>query len=88
VGCARHHLGQHTEAAACFVRAFELFRELDARYYQAEILGHLGDAEQARGQSGAAADAYRQALDILTELHHPDADAMKARLRRSGVPAP
>ena len=80
VGCARHHLGQHSEAAACFVRAFELFRELDARYYQAEILGHLGDAEQARGQSGAAADAYRQALDILTELHHPDADAMRARL--------
>ena len=86
VGCARHHLGQHAEAAACFQRALGLFRKLDARYTQAEILGHLGDAQRASGQLQAAADAYRQALAILDELHHPDAVGMAARLRQIGVP--
>jgi tetratricopeptide (TPR) repeat protein/transcriptional regulator with XRE-family HTH domain len=84
VGWARHHLGDHAGATACIERALELFREVGDRYTQAEILHHLGDARRAAGHPQAAADAYHEALVILNDLNHPDADVVNIKLGQPG----
>jgi tetratricopeptide (TPR) repeat protein/transcriptional regulator with XRE-family HTH domain len=80
VGWAHHRLGDHDAATACIERALELFRELGDRYFQAQILDHLGDARRAAGHPRAAEDAYGEALVILNDLNHPDADEVNAKL--------
>ena len=42
----------------------------------------LGDALDTTGDAGAARSAWQHALTILDHLHHPDADNLRARLRR------
>ena len=59
-----------------------MFRELGDRYNQAEILTHLAASHQESGNSLAAAQCWEQSLAILTELNHPDAAEVLARLRR------
>ncbi|MFB9927971.1 hypothetical protein ACFORO_19870 [Amycolatopsis halotolerans] len=39
----------------------------------------LGDTHQAAGDTRAAHRCWRQALLVLDDLHHPDADALRAR---------
>ena len=80
VAFAQYHLGQHSEAFTSFDRSLELLRSLGDRYLEAEILGHVGDAREASGHWADAASAYRQALDILSDLNHPHADDMAAKL--------
>ena len=46
----------------------------------AETLGHLGDAHQAAGDLGEARTAWKDALAILDDLHHPDAVRIRAKL--------
>lgn len=80
LGYAYQHLRQHSESFACFQRSLGLFRELGDRSNEAEILFHLGDAHDAAGNSGQARDAWQHALDILDDLHHPDAGQVRAKL--------
>jgi hypothetical protein len=42
---------------------------------------HLGDTYAAGGDTGAARDRLREALAILTDLDHPEAEGLRARLR-------
>jgi tetratricopeptide (TPR) repeat protein len=84
IGYGYHHLRQYTEAIACYQRAPDLYRE-DARSYRSVTLTNLGDAHHAAGNLDAAHKAWQQALDILDQLHHPDADQVRARLNN---PAP
>lgn len=85
LGDAEHHSGDHAAAMACYRRALSLFRELGDRRTQAMVLAHLGDAQQAAGQTRAARRAWHQAVAILDALRHPDADQVRARLRREGA---
>jgi tetratricopeptide (TPR) repeat protein len=62
------------------LQALELFREVGDRRTQAQILDHLGDVRRAAGNPRAAADAYREALVILNDLNHPDAEEMNIKL--------
>jgi hypothetical protein len=55
------------------------------RKVSAATLSNLGDARDAAGQPAAARDAWRQALTILDELHHPDAAHIHAKLREHGL---
>jgi len=48
-------------------------------------LNNLGDACDAAGQPTAARDAWRQALAILDDLHHPDGAHIRAKLREHGL---
>jgi tetratricopeptide (TPR) repeat protein/transcriptional regulator with XRE-family HTH domain len=80
LGYTEHQLGNFAEATACFERAFSLFREFGDRFYQAEILTHLGDTHYAADEQDAARSAWLQALDILDDLHHPDAGHIRAKL--------
>jgi DNA-binding SARP family transcriptional activator/Tfp pilus assembly protein PilF len=81
LGYAEHHLGNLREATTCYQRALSLFRERGDRFYQALTLTHIGDVGHASGEIRRARDAWREALDIFEDLHHPDADKVRAKLR-------
>jgi DNA-binding SARP family transcriptional activator/tetratricopeptide (TPR) repeat protein len=80
LGVAYHHLGRHADAIAAHEEALALFREGGYRYYEARTLFRLGDTYHARGDSGGAQDCWRGALAIFTDLDHPDAEQVRARL--------
>jgi DNA-binding SARP family transcriptional activator len=74
------HLGRFTEADSCYRRAVELFDETGERYRMARSLGCAGDAHSSDANLSAARQAWTQALKILDELNHPDADPIRAKL--------
>jgi DNA-binding SARP family transcriptional activator len=87
LGYADHQLGRLTSAAACYRQAIILFRELGDRVHEAETLTHLGDTRLAAGDPQEAQDTWRQALDIRDDLHHPDAELVRDKLKHLGVVA-
>jgi hypothetical protein len=60
--------------------ALRLYRDLTDRYYESDTLTHLGDTHLAVGDPDAARAAWRQALTILDDLDHPDAQNVRAKL--------
>lgn len=80
IGHAHHRLGEHQQAIARYRHALQLYRDIGARYWEATILSHLGDAHAAAAGPGPARDCWRQALRILTELDHPDAEQVRTKL--------
>ncbi|MEN3612403.1 BTAD domain-containing putative transcriptional regulator [Plantactinospora sp. ZYX-F-223] len=85
LGYAHRHLGQLTEAIACYRRALELFRSLGNRPATADTLVRLGDARYSDGGVETARHTWREAVEIFDDLHHPDADRVRTRLRRLGT---
>jgi tetratricopeptide (TPR) repeat protein len=88
LGYAHHHVGHHTQAAGCYQHARTLFRSLGDRYYEATVLTHLGDTHHAAGHPDQARTAWTTALDILTDLNHPDADTVRAKVATFDRPPP
>jgi DNA-binding SARP family transcriptional activator len=88
LGYIHHQLGEYPAAIACYEEAIDLLRAADDRYYQADALHHLGDTHRALDQADAACAAWRRALAILDQLHHPDADTIRAKLRDTGGRVP
>lgn len=84
IGFARAQLRHYRQAAACWQRAIELTEQLGARYHQARVLVHLGDTHRAVGEPHQGRRRWRQALAIMDELGHPDADDVWARLTAPG----
>ncbi|HEX6673473.1 MAG TPA: BTAD domain-containing putative transcriptional regulator [Actinomycetes bacterium] len=80
LGAALHGLGDHARAASCYQHAVELYRVLGDRYFEADTLASLGDTLHAAGHPDQARGAWRQALGILDQLGHPDADHLRAKL--------
>jgi tetratricopeptide (TPR) repeat protein len=81
IATARHNLGQRAEAAQAYRQAIVGFKELADNVNQASSLTNLGDC-LAADDPDAARDAWTKALDILTELDHPEAAGVRARLTR------
>lgn len=81
LGYTYHHLGRYSQAIDCFGQSLTVFREIGDRYAEAETLAHLGDTHHVAGDPDAARDAWRQALAILDDLDHPDAQAIRGKLR-------
>jgi DNA-binding SARP family transcriptional activator/tetratricopeptide (TPR) repeat protein len=81
LGYIEHQLGRYGEAANCYQNALAIFREQRYRFYQAHTLTHLGDTHHAADDRRQARQAWQQALDILDDLRHPDADQVRAKLR-------
>lgn len=84
LGFAHRHLGDTARAVHCYHRALDLYREFGDRYNEADTLVYLGDALGDAGRAGEAHAAWQRALVILDDLHHVDAEAVRARL---AVPA-
>jgi len=80
LGLARHSLGHYADAVDCYQRALALYRALGDRYEEAGTLSRLGDTHRATGGLDAARAAWQQAAELLSELHHPDADRVLAKL--------
>ncbi|MBM2614792.1 tetratricopeptide repeat protein [Actinoplanes sp. LDG1-06] len=80
VGYAYHHLGRQAEAIDCYRRALELFREVGDRFNETEALVHLGEAKLTEGDPAGAREAWSEALAILEDLHHPDAERLRERI--------
>src|SRR5262249_22971198 len=76
-----HHLAHHTHAADYYQYALHLFRDLGDRYWEADTLARLGDTHHAAGDPIAARTAWTHALDILTDLDHPDTDTVRGKLK-------
>lgn len=53
---------------------------LDRPATRAQYLTDLGDNYEAVGDPQNAYQAWRDALQIFDDLHHPDADDLRARL--------
>jgi tetratricopeptide (TPR) repeat protein len=85
VGCAHHHLGRYDEAVDCFRRALEYCRQNGNRRDEADVLTHLGDTRQAAGDTGSARAAWQQALAILDDIGHPEAQAVRDRLQAAAL---
>lgn len=84
LGDARHHLGHYQDAINCFRRGAMLYSELGEHYYHAEALTRLGNARQAAGNLRAAGEAWKQALTILSQQNHPEAEELRAKLDSLG----
>jgi tetratricopeptide (TPR) repeat protein len=86
LGFAHHHLRQLDAAVGCYQHAIALYRELDAVHELATVLIHLGDT-QRETENEAARSTWEQALSILEDLAHPDAENVRTRLADLGDPA-
>ncbi|WP_203926995.1 BTAD domain-containing putative transcriptional regulator [Virgisporangium ochraceum] len=80
VGYAYQRLGRHTEAIVHYRRAARLSEEAGDRYHRAMTLANLGETYQATGDRDAARAAYAEALRVLTDLDHPDAEPVRKAL--------
>jgi tetratricopeptide (TPR) repeat protein len=80
LGYAHHHLAHHSQAVDCYQHALTLYRDLGDRYEQATTQTHLGDTHHAASQPDATHTAWTAALRILTDLDHPNAAAVRAKL--------
>ena len=80
VGYALLHLGRLDEAITCLRTAVGLIEVLRTGYYQTTMLVHLGDAYHAAGELDHAQQAWQEALAILEDLNHSDADQVRGRL--------
>jgi tetratricopeptide (TPR) repeat protein len=87
LGHAHHHLGHTADAITCYQQALALFEKLGDRDQQADTLSRLGDTYRAAGRPWPARDAWQRALHILTDLRHPDAGAIRARLASLTIPS-
>jgi len=85
LGYAHHRMGRHREALRCYEHARELYQRMKDRYLEADTLLHMGDAHEALGSRPVAVTLWRQAVRILDDLGHPEAEEARTRLR--GEPA-
>lgn len=77
LGFAYRHLGDPERAVDCYQEALELCRAYGARGVEAEMLVHLGDACHAMGDRVGSRKAWSQALAVLEELEHPEAEHVR-----------
>jgi DNA-binding SARP family transcriptional activator/tetratricopeptide (TPR) repeat protein len=84
LGYVRHQLADYRRAHTCYAHALDLYRQLGDRYQEADTIARRGDTYDAAGDPGTARESWQEALAILDDLHHPDADQVRARLSRLG----
>ena len=91
LGCAYQELGRHARAADCFRRALDLSRPVGDRYYEAFVLGHLGDTHRAAGEFDRRAGRLAGRVGRPHPVRPPDAAELRNKIRnlpRPGGTAP
>jgi DNA-binding SARP family transcriptional activator len=79
-GTALVGLNRHEEGVACLRLAVEMFFTRGELYQAADVLNELGDVFLRAGDRAQAKDCWLRAARVLTELSHPDADDVRAKL--------
>jgi tetratricopeptide (TPR) repeat protein len=82
LGHAHLGLADHARSAICYRHAVEIFRDVGDLYREAFCLSSLGDTHHAAGDTQAATAVWRQALIMLDDLRHPDAERVRSKLAR------
>jgi tetratricopeptide (TPR) repeat protein len=72
--------GETAQALHCYGTAAQLSREVGNILKLATALTRLGDVQNLMGHWPAAERSWREALAILTDLDHPDAEGVLRRL--------
>ncbi|HEX6525695.1 MAG TPA: BTAD domain-containing putative transcriptional regulator [Streptosporangiaceae bacterium] len=80
LGYAHYRAGRYATALRHFRAALTIRRELRDLQHEAGTLDHMGDTHHALGQEREARNAWDRALAILDDLHHPDAEQLRAKL--------
>jgi DNA-binding SARP family transcriptional activator len=80
LGYVHRQLGHQADVTACYDRAIAMFRAQGNSYFEAGTLRNLGEAQEASGCHTAARQSFQQALALLDQLRHPDADTVRACL--------
>ncbi|WP_432968645.1 BTAD domain-containing putative transcriptional regulator [Dactylosporangium sp. CA-233914] len=80
LGEIHRKLGDLDAAVSCYERALTLSAAAGDRFGEASALDGLGDARSALGEASAARLCWTRALRILTQLRHPFADTVRAKL--------
>jgi len=91
LGLVHSRLGEPREAVSCYQHALVFARKRQnsmARKWLVIVLADLGDACQANSDLPAAAEAWRQALQVLDDLRLPDDMGIRARLEQAGLELP
>ena len=85
LGYCHHQLGDYAEAQHAYRLSARLFGENGNTYNQAMSLVGLGTVHLDAGERQQAGEAWRTALSILTDLDHPDAVDVRAKLAALGA---
>jgi DNA-binding SARP family transcriptional activator len=85
IGFIHHQLGDITTAIGYYQESLLLCADLGDRYGQADTFASLGDAYQALEDEVLAREAWGEALAILVELDHPEAEDVRARLEATSA---
>ncbi|BCY09023.1 SARP family transcriptional regulator [Actinoplanes sp. L3-i22] len=77
------YLDEVENAVSYYERSADLLHHAGERYYEGRCLAALGDTYRDSGRLTDARVAWQRALDILTDLRHPEGDVVRAKLRHS-----
>ncbi|MGW2465088.1 ATP-binding protein [Streptomyces sp. NPDC001761] len=87
MGYARQRLGDLDAAMADYRESLRLYGEAFDGYNQAEVLDHLATAQQEAGDRAGARESWLRAADLLSAIHSPRAERMRANADALEPPA-
>lgn len=79
-GLALVGLGRVEEGIACVRDSVSMFFEMGEQYEAADVLAQLGTIHLRHGDRVLARECWVRSVRLLTELGHPDADDVRAKL--------
>ncbi|MGW5746691.1 BTAD domain-containing putative transcriptional regulator [Amycolatopsis sp. NPDC003861] len=79
-GLALIGLGRFDEGIACIRDSVAMFFAMDEQYEAADVLAQLGTIHLRHGDAALARECWLRSVRLLTELGHPDADDVRAKL--------
>ncbi|WP_410669796.1 AfsR/SARP family transcriptional regulator [Amycolatopsis sp. cmx-4-68] len=79
-GLALVGLGRLDEGIACIRDSVEMFLAMGEQYEAADVLAQLGTVHLRSGDTALAREYWLRSVRLLTELGHPDADDVRAKL--------
>ncbi|WP_326944731.1 tetratricopeptide repeat protein [Amycolatopsis sp. NBC_01307] len=79
-GLALLGLGRLAEGIACISESVEMFFTMGEHYEAADVLSQLGTIHLRQGDGALARECWVRSARLLTELGHPDADDVRAKL--------
>ncbi|WP_030863177.1 AfsR/SARP family transcriptional regulator [Streptomyces sp. NRRL S-37] len=82
LGTVHRRLHRYDEAVEHYHQALKTHRDIGNRWGEGHTLGNLGDAQLGAGESEAARGSWLEALAILSECDHADAEKVRERLAR------